>query len=310
MSYVEKYGLLVLFVLCSLIIGVGVFGGASSAAKSERGTIGRQQDPAGALGDRLLTADPDGRAPDPALGGSEHGGGRLDTFDPGRPGPTTGRDRERHVSGGLRPVPSNNENLNGSDGLSPYRERTFDVDDNRTIVFPGTRGGQAVETQNRGSDAVAGFEIYTVGKHETLSQISQRKLGSFRRMPVILAANPGLDPDKVFEGQKIKIPLRGSVERESGKKFEPSAKPPSGKKASSKKASGKKASSKPKPVAKSARIHVVKHGDTLLGISKRYYRTVKHAGFLAKTNGMKLDDMLREGRKLRIPALPKNGSGK
>lgn len=49
-----------------------------------------------------------------------------------------------------------------------------------------------------------------VAKGETLSKIAQEQLGSSRRVNEIVAMNPGLDPDRVYVGQKIKLPAAGA----------------------------------------------------------------------------------------------------
>jgi nucleoid-associated protein YgaU len=47
---------------------------------------------------------------------------------------------------------------------------------------------------------------YQVRAGDTLSEIAQRELGSARRWPEIVAANPGLDPAKLHVGRSIRIP--------------------------------------------------------------------------------------------------------
>jgi len=47
---------------------------------------------------------------------------------------------------------------------------------------------------------------YSVRSGDTLSEIAQRELGSARRWPEIVAANPGLDPAKLRAGRPIQIP--------------------------------------------------------------------------------------------------------
>jgi nucleoid-associated protein YgaU len=47
---------------------------------------------------------------------------------------------------------------------------------------------------------------YTVKKGDTLSEIALRELGSSKRWPELVAANPGLDPAKLKLGATIRIP--------------------------------------------------------------------------------------------------------
>ena len=57
------------------------------------------------------------------------------------------------------------------------------------------------------------------------------------------------------------------------------------------------------PAPSAEQVHVVKRGDTLAEISKRYYGTTKHWKLIKEAN--KVDpDGLHEGEKLTIPALP------
>lgn len=52
---------------------------------------------------------------------------------------------------------------------------------------------------------------HTVARGETLSQISQERLGTSRRWQEIVALNPGLDPNRLVVGQKIKLPGGGAA---------------------------------------------------------------------------------------------------
>lgn len=46
----------------------------------------------------------------------------------------------------------------------------------------------------------------TIGPGDTLSEISQRTLGSAKKWSLLVEANPGLDPSRLRIGQTIKIP--------------------------------------------------------------------------------------------------------
>lgn len=54
--------------------------------------------------------------------------------------------------------------------------------------------------------AAAAARAYAVRPGDTLSEIAQHELGSSRRWPELVAANPGLDPGKLRVGQSIRIP--------------------------------------------------------------------------------------------------------
>ena len=47
---------------------------------------------------------------------------------------------------------------------------------------------------------------YTIQKGDTLWAIAQKQLGAGKRVPAIVALNPGLNPAKLKPGQVIKLP--------------------------------------------------------------------------------------------------------
>jgi nucleoid-associated protein YgaU len=57
----------------------------------------------------------------------------------------------------------------------------------------------------------ASTHAYTVRSGDTLSEIAQHELGSAKRWPEIVAANPGLDPAKLRAGKPIQIPGAGTA---------------------------------------------------------------------------------------------------
>ena len=59
---------------------------------------------------------------------------------------------------------------------------------------------------------------YVVRAKDTLSEIAQRELGSSRRWPEIVAANPGLDPARLKVGQTLALPAgaRSSAPQTAG----------------------------------------------------------------------------------------------
>ena len=68
---------------------------------------------------------------------------------------------------------------------------------------PGGAPAGAVQASNAGP---ASLPTYTVQKGDTLSEISQKLLSSAKRSKLILAVNPGLNPDRLQAGQVIKLP--------------------------------------------------------------------------------------------------------
>jgi nucleoid-associated protein YgaU len=67
-------------------------------------------------------------------------------------------------------------------------------------------GGAPAGLAQAGNAGPAPLPTYTVQKGDTLSEISQKLLSSSKRSKLILAVNPGLNPDRLQAGQVIKLP--------------------------------------------------------------------------------------------------------
>ena len=52
----------------------------------------------------------------------------------------------------------------------------------------------------------SGVPVYVVAKNEVLGKIAQRELGTVKRMKEIIDLNPGLNPDRIKEGMKLRMP--------------------------------------------------------------------------------------------------------
>mgnify|MGYP003631180992 CR=1 FL=1 len=61
------------------------------------------------------------------------------------------------------------------------------------------------------SNDVSGTRTYTVKSGDALSVIASRECGTKNRMGEILALNPGLKADKIYVGQKLKLPAGGAA---------------------------------------------------------------------------------------------------
>lgn len=114
-----------------------------------------------------------------------------------------------------------------------------------------------------------------VRKGDTLQKIAARELGRSERWKVLLEWNPGIDPRRLQPGMQLELP--------------PSARAaPAAPEAAS---------------AASARLHVVRSGDTLSSLAKRYYGDAQRWIDLLEANREQLSgpDDVRVGQKLRIP---------
>lgn len=70
--------------------------------------------------------------------------------------------------------------------------------------FSDVVSGSTTTTSTPGS-----FKLYTIVSGDTLSKIAKRELGNANAWRKIFDANKDVikDPDKIYPGQKIKIPL-------------------------------------------------------------------------------------------------------
>ena len=85
----------------------------------------------------------------------------------------------------------------------------------KAILLAGNVKGVAnvvideVKVAETGSQPAARVEYYVIQKGDTLSKIAKRYYGDAMAYPKIFEANREViqDPDKIFPGQKIRIPL-------------------------------------------------------------------------------------------------------
>jgi len=151
---------------------------------------------------------------------------------------------------------------------------------------PGGQGAAAGGKPESSSIAVVPprFREYTVKDGDTLEGIARRELGSSRYVGAIREANPLADLDRLRSGRVIRIPV--DPENIQGKPVDPPKTEPA---------------AEPVPVE-----YTVRPGDTLSGIAKRHYGSVRFAEFIYEANRGVLSspDDLREGQKLKLPPKP------
>lgn len=121
------------------------------------------------------------------------------------------------------------------------------------------------------------FREITVRKGDNLWRIAERELGNGAHWNRIAAANPSVDPDRLREGMTLRIPTGTG-----GASASPAATPP---------ASGG-----------GTRTYVVQKGDTPMGLSTKFYGTVRHYRDLLRHNRLD-EDGLQAGMTIEVPAL-------
>lgn len=133
------------------------------------------------------------------------------------------------------------------------------------------------------------FDDYTVVSGDNFERISQKVYGSRRHAMAIARSNPLLDPRKLRAGDTIRVPrdpanIQGIPVDEDGD-----------------------AEDRPVPESAPQTIeYTVKRGDTLSGIAKAFYGSIRHVDFLYNANRgrMASKDDLRLGQVLLVPPLP------
>ncbi len=138
--------------------------------------------------------------------------------------------------------------------------------------------------------AVTSMRTCVVASGETLSQIAQRELGTYKRWPEIAELNGGLDPAKVRKGMVLKLPERDSAQAARAI----AAAMPVVNRAEQQPA--------PQPVAaQGERIYRVQKGDVLSVISQRELGTSKRWKEIVALNPEVDPERLIVGQKLILP---------
>lgn len=129
------------------------------------------------------------------------------------------------------------------------------------------------------------FMDYSVQPGDTFASIALKFFGSRGKADVIANANPLVDPTRIRAGRVLRIPRDPA--NIQGK---PTVRPPTTGEAS----------------PGSSRTHTVVRGDTLSGISQKYYGTIKRVDLILQSNRSVLSraEDLRPGQVLKIPPAP------
>lgn len=131
---------------------------------------------------------------------------------------------------------------------------------------------------------------YRVRKGDTLARISVHMYGSARMIRALERANPGLDPRRMRVGQVIHLPrashVRSAVHARAGHYRKTASRHTAG-------------------YSVHGRTYVVRSGDSLRSLARRFYRTSAYWKLIYRANQRKIGsnpNNIRVGEKLVIPA--------
>ncbi len=135
--------------------------------------------------------------------------------------------------------------------------------------------------------------MYTVKAGDTITEIAERELGTWRRYKEILKLNPGVKAETIREGDTLKMPPKGMADSMKVTPSVPGSDPLKG--ASSSKAPGGKIAT--------GEHYTIRKGDRLSRISKRAYGTIDRWPELWARNLSTIDDPdePKVGAKIFIP---------
>jgi len=204
MHSIERYGIVALLFLVVTVVAVLMWDGGKDKKKA---------DPAGATANAAAARE---RAEE------RRAARRLSLAAESQPGPLARQSNPPAGESGTQPPPEASDPAPLTAPLDPGNAevRPPAAGARRTLTPPEEPSREALV----GQAPAASTHAYTVRSGDTLSEISQRELGSARRWQEIVAANPGLDPARLRAGKTIQIP--GAARTRPGE-AKPQAAPPS-----------------------------------------------------------------------------------
>ena len=135
--------------------------------------------------------------------------------------------------------------------------------------------------------STGGERTYVVRAGETLSEISERELGTWKRWKEILAVNEGLDPRRLAAGTKIRLP-GGARTPDTVARPEPKPRP-----------------HQPEPTARTAGgSYVIRSGDVLSVVAQRELGSSKRWREILDLNPGLDPDRLQVGQRITLPTPP------
>ena len=215
MQSIERYGVVALLFLVVTVVAVLVWDGGGepdpTVKAADRGAAAAAEKPRGKRRNQ-------NRRPEEPAAGMVPAEDQVAQAATGRPEDTSRI--ELHLAPSARPLtrdrvddrdqvvqldPQRNAGMRPADSTRrddsppaiPWDDRA------RTQEQPRSQWSTAEPRQRVAS---GGAGTYTVAPGDTLSEIAQRELGTYKRWREIVDANPGLDPAKISVGQVLRLP--------------------------------------------------------------------------------------------------------
>lgn len=172
----------------------------------------------------------------------------------------------------------------GGEGTSAGVPTQPDPADPELAHRPEQSGGEGLPGSPFGDPP---FREIVARKDDTFQKIAERELGSATLWTAIARANPFKDPNRLKPGDRVRVPMDAA---------NPQGRPEQ---------NDQRQAPQPPPVVE----YAVQSGDTLSGIAKQFYGSVKYVDFLYEANRDRLrnKDDLRLGQVLKIPPKPDGG---
>lgn len=181
---------------------------------------------------------------------------------------------------------------NGLAGAAPWYLLTDDSIPNREPSEAAPRG----ESFPRGGTTRKA--MHTIRRGDNLFDLAERYLGDGTKYPRIVDANPGLHPQRLQLGMKIRIPDSASPSMSREDRLRQLARETESDPRKPKTQPAKKKSSE-------TETYTVRKGDTLTRIAKRLLKDSNQWQTLYAMNRDQLSkpEALREGQKIRVPVV-------
>lgn len=171
----------------------------------------------------------------------------------------------------------------------------INLNTNKEEIVSAPAGKNRGNPENTSANNATGFKkgaTYVVQKGDTLEKVAQKHYGSRKYWALIAEANGIKDARKVREKQVLNLPelpeSAAVVNIRTANNSHENV--------------NHKMRSNVYPAGAGATIHVVKSGDTLIGISRKYFNSRKKIDEIIKANNLKDKNHIYVGQKLVIPA--------